>query len=203
MGEPADERRGPRFLMGKHVTLRRFERCDLPHMRRWLDDAELRSQIAATSPMTGPEADEWFARMESDPARLWYAIVRDGDERVIGEAGLLRMFPEWGTTDLTIIVGERDARGSGHGSETGRLLLDFAFDYMCFHRVAIGVVGFHEPALRFWEKLGFRREGLQRDGYVVDGEFHDFVMMSMLEDEWRARKGRVGPDAADLANTGS
>jgi diamine N-acetyltransferase len=174
--------------MGRGVTLRRFERGDLAHMRRWLDDAELRVQIGATSPMTARDADEWYERMVDDPARLWYVIVRDEDDRVIGEAGLLRMFPEWGTTDMSIIIGESDARGAGNGTEVGRLLLDFAFDYMGFHRVAIGVVGFHEPALRFWEKLGFRREGVQRDGYVVGGAFHDFVMMSILEDEWRGSR---------------
>ena len=188
MSDPADRRRGPRFLMGKRVTLRRFERSDLSHMRRWLADPELRAQIGATTSMNERQANEWYERMEGDPARLWYAIVRDEDETVIGEAGLLRMFPEWGTTDMTVIVGEPDARGRGYGTEVGRLLLDFAFDYMGLHRVAIGVVGFHEPALRFWESLGFRREGVQRDGYSLDGAFHDFVMMSVLEDEWRASR---------------
>jgi RimJ/RimL family protein N-acetyltransferase len=53
------------------------------------------------------------------------------------------------------------------------------------HRVAIGVVGFNEGALRFWERLGFRKEGMQRDGYYVDGCFHDFVMMSLLKEEYR------------------
>ena len=36
-------------------------------------------------------------------------------------------------------------------------------------------------------------EGVQRDGYLVDGEFHEFVLMSILEDEWRAtRAGSKG-----------
>lgn len=181
-------RRGPRFIIGQRVTLRRMERADVPHVRRWYDDPELRAEIGATAPLSEAEAQAWFDGLEADPNRVWYAVVRDEDEAVIGEAGLLRMFPEWRTTDMTVIIGERDARGHGHGTEVGRLLLDFAFEYMGFHRVAIGVVGFHEDALRFWERLGFRREGVQRDGYLLDGEFHDFVMMSILEDEWRAAR---------------
>jgi RimJ/RimL family protein N-acetyltransferase len=177
---------GPRFIIGNRVTLRRIERDDLPHVRRWLDDPELRRQIGARAPMSESEAEEWFERISADPARAWYVIVSDDDERVIGEAGLLRMDPAWRTTDMTVIVGEPDARGKGYGTEAGELLLDFAFQYMGFHRVAIGVVGFHEEALRFWERLGFRREGVQREGYLLDGEFHDFVMMSILEGDWRA-----------------
>jgi len=121
--------------------------------------------------------------------RAWYVIVLDEDDRVIGEAGLIRMFPLWRTTDMSIVIGERDCWRKGYGRETGRLLLDLAFNYFGMHRVAIGVVGFHEQALSFWKSLGFRQEGVQRDGYFHNGGFHDFVMMSLLEDEWRATQG--------------
>ena len=188
---------GPRFIMGDGITLRQIERDDLPHIRRWLDDPELRAMIGTTEPLSEAAADEWFDGVTADSSRAWYVIIRDEDDHVIGEAGLLRMFPEWRTTDMSIIIGERDAWGKGYGTEVGRLLLDFVFEYMGFHRVAIGVVGFHEPALRFWEKLGFKREGVQRDGYFHDGAFHDFVMMSMLEDDWRAR--RIAASGADAA----
>ncbi len=45
--------------------------------------------------------------------------------------------------------------------------------------------------------MGFRREGLQRDGYFWDHRFHDFIMMAILEDEYRALRaaGRYGPPA--------
>jgi RimJ/RimL family protein N-acetyltransferase len=180
---------GPRFIIGERITLRSIERDDLPHVRRWLDDPELRRQIGARSPLSEAESVEWFERISADPARAWYVIVVDEDERVVGEAGLLRMDPEWRTTDMTVIVGEPDARGQGYGREAAELVLDFAFQYMGFHRVAIGVVGFHDGALRFWERLGFKREGLQREGYLLEGRFHDFVMMSILDEEWRATRG--------------
>jgi RimJ/RimL family protein N-acetyltransferase len=52
--------------------------------------------------------------------------------------------------------------------------------------VAVGVVGFNEAALRFYEKVGFRREGIQRDGYYYGHRYYDFVMISILENEYRA-----------------
>lgn len=183
-----DERRGagPRFIMGGRVTLRRIERADLPHLRRWLDDPETRALIGETAPITAAQAEAWFDQAAEDPNRAWY-MIETSDGRVIGECGLLRMFPEWRTTDMSIVIGEKDARGQGCGGEVGRLLLDLAFSYMGFHRVAIGVVGFNTAALRFWERLGFKREGVQRDGYLHEGAFSSFVMMSILEDEWRAQ----------------
>lgn len=191
----AEEQRAwssPRFIMGSGVTLRRLEEDDLEHIRRWLDDPGLRGLIGATAPMTEEDAANWFALVDRDPSRAWYVIIDDEDDRVIGEAGLLRLSPEWRTTDMTVIIGEEEDRRRGLGSEAGRLVLDFAFNYLGLHRVAIGVVGFNHAALSFWKTLGFREEGVQRDGYFHDGAFHDFVMMSILEDEWRGQQAAAG-----------
>jgi len=158
-------------------------------------DPELRTLIGATAPLSRVEAEEWFEELTDDPGRVWYVVELDDGGRVIGEAGLLRMFPEWRTTDMSIVIGERDAWRKGYGTEVGRLLLALAFEYFGFHRVAVGVVGFHEPAIRFWQSLGFKKEGVQRDGYLCDGEFHDFVMMSILEDEWRFLRAEWAADA--------
>jgi len=40
----------------------------------------------------------------------------------------------------------------------------------------------------FWRGLGFRKEGVQRDNCLCDGEYSDFVMMSILEDEYKSEK---------------
>ena len=80
--------------------------------------------------------------------------------------------------------------GKAYGNEVMELLLDYGFGYLNFHRVAIGVVGTNERALRFYERIGFKREGIQRDGYYYAHEYQDFVMMSLLEDEYRETRKR-------------
>lgn len=172
-------------LAGDRVRLRPLQRDDLGHIMRWSEDEEIRKMTGEVNPMTRPEAEEFYEKVQTDSSRVWFAIVlRDGD-RVIGETGLLRMFEPWRCTDMTVILGEKDVWGQGYGVEAGRLVLDYAFRELGFHRVAIGVVGFNERAIRFWKSLGFREEGVQRDGYYCDGRFSDFVMMSILESEHR------------------
>lgn len=173
------------FLTGERVYLRPLERDDLVHVRRWANDPEVRRLTAEVTPMSQATADEWYERVKADRDRVWFVImVKEGD-RPIGECGLLRMFPAWRTSDLSIILGEKDAWGQGYGSEAIRLLMDYAFGYLNMHRLAIGVVGFNERALGFYEKVGFRREGVQRDGYYYNHQYYEFVMMSILEDEYR------------------
>ena len=172
-------------LIGKRVVLRPFEKRDLIHCQRWSNDAELRKLIGEVAPMSRADTEKWYRELLADKDRVWFAIVLKKDDRVIGEAGLLRMFRPWRSTDMTIIIGERDAWGMGYGKEVGHLLLSYAFEHLGFHRVSIGVVGFNKNALRFWKSLGFRKEGLERDAHFYDNRYSDGIMMSILEDEYR------------------
>ena len=178
-----------RFLIGKRVYLRALEKEDLIYIRKWSNDPEIRKLIGEVVSMSQADADKFLERVYSDNTREWFVIVVKENDRVIGEAGLLRMFPAWRTTDISIIIGEKDAWGKGYGTEAILLLLDYAFRCLNFHRVAIGVVAFNEKAIRFWEKVGFKKEGIQRDGYYYNHKYYDFVMMSILEDEFRELHG--------------
>ena len=175
----------PRVLTGTRVYLRPLAKEDSVYLRKWSDDAEIRGLIGEVTSMSQADCEKFLEEVCADNSREWFVVVIKKNDRVIGEAGLLRMFPAWRTTDVSVIIGEKEEWGKGYGTETILLLLDYAFRHLDFHRVAIGVVGFNERALRFWEKVGFRREGIQRDGYYYDDKYYDFVTMSILEDEFR------------------
>jgi len=174
------------FLCGSRVYLRPLEEDDLPSIRIWANDPEIRRLTGEVGPMSAAGADQFYERIKTDLNRIWFAIVLKENDRIIGEAGLLRIFYPWRTADLSIIIGDKFSWNKGYGSEAILLLMDYAFGTLSLHRLAIGVVGFNERALKFYEKAGFKREGIQRDGYFSNHQFSDFVMMSILEDEFRA-----------------
>lgn len=174
-----------KFLIGKRVYLRPLEKEDLIYIRKWSNDPEIRGLTGEVTSTSQVDADKFLEEVHDDDTRQWFVIVIKEDDRVIGETGLLRMFHPWRTTDISIIIGEKDAWGKGYGTEAILLLLDHAFGCLNFHRVAIGVVGFNEKAIRFWEKLGFKKEGIERDGHYYNHKYYDCVMMSILEDEFR------------------
>ncbi|MBQ6236002.1 MAG: GNAT family N-acetyltransferase [Clostridia bacterium] len=115
---------------------------------------------------------------------VWFTIT-DPDGNVIGETGLLRMFPAWHCTDLSIIIPDPKMRHKGYGTEAIRIMLDMAFDRYEMNRVAIGVVGANTEALAFYNRIGFRQEGIMEQGYYYDGEYSNFVMMRLLRSEWK------------------
>jgi len=178
-----------RVLIGKRVRLRPLVREDLVYLRKWSRDAEIKGLIGEVASMSKADWEKFLDEVRGDRKRAWFMVIVKENDKVIGEAGLLRMDRAWLTTDVSVIIGEKTEWGKGYGTETIALLLNYAFRHLKFHRVAVGVVGFNERALRFWEKVGFRKEGIQRDGYYYDHKYHDFVMMSILEDEFRELHG--------------
>ncbi len=174
------------FLIGKRVQLRPIEKGDLPLIVRWNNDPEIRGLTGEVYPATLQSEEAWYDRIKDDSSRVWFIIEERETGNPIGECGLLRIFPAWRTTDLTIILGEKSSHGKGYGTEAIHLLMDYAFGALAMHRISIGVVGFNQHALAFYEKVGFRREGIQRDGYFYNHRFGDFVMLSILEDEFRS-----------------
>jgi diamine N-acetyltransferase len=175
------------FLSGEKIYLRPIEQGDIALLHQWANDPDIRGLTGEVRPSSFEGAVEFYQRIQKSEDRIWLAVVSRETDQVIGETGLLRMFPAWRTTDWSLIIGDKSVRGKGYGTEVAQLMLNYAFGHQNFHRVSIGVVGFNTKALKFYEQLGFKREGIQRDGYYYEHQYHEFVMMSMLDDEFREK----------------
>jgi Acetyltransferases, including N-acetylases of ribosomal proteins len=170
------------FLESKQLYLRPFEDADEEFFMKWYNDKETRSKIGEVMPLSRLQAGQLVRREGKDS--VWFAIVRKEDNQVIGETGLLRMFPAWRTTDLTIIIPDKKHQGKGYGTEAINLIMDYAFGYFDYNRIAIGVVGFNTYALNFYRKVGFKQEGIQEQGYYFNYKYYDFIMMRILKNEF-------------------
>ena len=64
-------------------------------------------------------------------------------------------------------------------------LLEHAFDELKLNRVVIKCVPENLKSRAIPEKLGFEREGTEREGGWLHTRFVDHVVYSLLADEWR------------------
>lgn len=173
-----------KFLESERIYLRTFIKEDIPFLLKWDNDLETRLKTGETRPTNYLEIEKWIDKNQED--RVWFAIIRKADNQIIGETGLLRMFPAWSTTDLSIIIPDPNNQHLGYGKEVINLMMDYAFGYLNFNRISIGVVGFNDSALAFYEKVGFKKEGIQEEGYYCNYKYYDFVMMRILKREFIA-----------------
>jgi aminoglycoside 6'-N-acetyltransferase len=176
-------------IVGPVVSFRLVEEWDLLDILRWRRDPEvvefwgepLRDIDAARRHYTEP-IDE----------PTWRFVIELGG-RGVGEIQYWHPHggPDWTwSVGIDIFIGEREARNRGIGTEAVRTMLRYLFEVKGCHRVTIDPQTENARAIRCYEKVGFRLDGVLRHNDRIAGRYVDTHFMSMLEDEWLAAKAR-------------
>jgi RimJ/RimL family protein N-acetyltransferase len=91
------------------------------------------------------------------------------------------------SSEIGIIIGDKSAWNQGYGTESVRLLVKLGFETLNLNRIYLHVFETNPRAVKCYEKAGFVHEGRQRQGEWQDGRFIDVLVMSILQEEWRAQ----------------
>lgn len=89
----------------------------------------------------------------------------------------------------------------GYGSEAINWVLEWGFQMAGLHRIGIESYSWNDGAGRLYERLGFIQEGRRREALWYHGGWHDIVMYSLLEGEWRARQAQGLIGGLSLGNS--
>jgi RimJ/RimL family protein N-acetyltransferase len=168
-------------LEGEKVRLRPVREDDLPFFQRWLNDPDIRRWLTLQKGPTLEEEQAWWEAEQHNPEDIVWAIeTRDG--RLLGDLAL-RPNPLGRWADLGIFIGEKALWGRGYGTDAVRTALGHAFGAMGLNRVSLTADEHNERAIRCYEKCGFVREGLMRQHRLMDGRYHNSVLMGVLREE--------------------
>lgn len=130
---------------------------------------------------------ERYIQMNNDnfgDGRYGWVICRASDDVVVGEVVINEIDEDNRSGSIRIALYDPQFFGKGYGTAAMRLAVDFGFKQAKLHRISLGVFDFNPRAIHVYEKIGFKQEGILRDALLWDGEFHNEIMMSILEDEW-------------------
>jgi RimJ/RimL family protein N-acetyltransferase len=81
------------------------------------------------------------------------------------------------------VVALGKSRGQGVGSETTRLVLDYAFHVTNLRCVYLTVIEPNAGAIRAYEKAGFKRQGIRRNSNQWLGETVNDVLMDAVPED--------------------
>lgn len=170
---------------GKRVALGPIRRDLIPLYQRWINDFRtLRTLGVPPRPMTLEEETSWFERASSGSDQANFTIYERAAERAIGNTSLVDIDYRHRTAVFGIFIGEADARGQGFGTETTRLMLDYAFTALGLHNVMLAVYEFNIAGRRAYEKAGFKEVGRRRQSRFMGGRLWDEIFMDCLASEF-------------------
>ncbi|WP_071396055.1 GNAT family N-acetyltransferase [Bacillus tuaregi] len=78
--------------------------------------------------------------------------------------------------------------GKGIMTKSVQAVLNYLFFHLHLHRAEVRCGEFNLKSRAIPERLGFKREGLIRDGEFLYDHYHDLVVYGILYNEWLQRK---------------
>ncbi|UCD18024.1 MAG: GNAT family N-acetyltransferase [Candidatus Zixiibacteriota bacterium] len=116
-----------------------------------------------------------------------FRIIDLKDSRIIGHTALFEIEPVHRSGILRITIGEKKCWDSGYGTDALRLLLDYGFNLLNLHSIALGVIAYNMRAIKCYEKIGFRIAATKRKSKMMMGKWHNVVMMDILDSEFKSK----------------
>ncbi len=179
------------YLEGKRIYLRPLDKEQDANLAcQWINTEEMRQFIGHGAFPTSLEAEKaWFdEKPEKFPQRVRLAIVLKKNDRLIGSIAISDINWVDRSAGTGTLVGQKQDRGRGYGTEAKELLLRYAFQTLGLNRVESKVLAYNQASLRYAEKCGYRREGILRQAIYKNGQYHDLIIHSVLREEWLARQ---------------
>jgi RimJ/RimL family protein N-acetyltransferase len=171
--------------MKMDIFLREIEAADLPAITAWRADRDVVDALVGSFRHVNGDIDRrWYdAYLASRPNNVRLAICLREGAQCVGVVYLLKI--DWinRSGEFGIQIGDPAARGRGIGKSATRLMLQHAFADLNVRRVYLSVLADNARAIRLYERVGFRHEGVLREAVFKCGRYVDLLMMATLADD--------------------
>jgi len=174
--------------MNEPAYLRALEATDLDRMHRWHNDRSLYEMIGGPFNFVSRHAAEsWLERKTSYSSfsadEISLAIcVRDSDKHV-GNIYLRQINWISRNAELQIFIGDSEERSKGVGRSAVRQLLAYSFKDLGLYRVYLYVLTDNSAAIKAYERIGFKAEGMLRKHVFKNGVWKDVIAMGICADD--------------------
>jgi RimJ/RimL family protein N-acetyltransferase len=172
------------FLIGPTVYLRPLEKADAPQIVPWLNHPDITRTLRVYRPLNLQDEEEYIDRIRQSEHDIALGIVIRATDRFIGIAGLHAIDYKNRQASFGIVIGEKEEWGKGYGTEATRLIVGYGFETQNLNRIWLQVYEFNQRGARTYEKVGFFKEGVQRQDRYSEGRYWDTVMMAILRQDW-------------------
>jgi RimJ/RimL family protein N-acetyltransferase len=171
------------------IRLVPFVSSDIDRLLGWIRSPEELMLWTASSfgwPLTREHIEGHLRDSAERGDRLIFKAVEESGEAV-GHVELGAIDPRNRSTRIGRVLVDPARRGQGLGGEMMRAALAVAFKELRAHRVELGVFDVNPAAISCYERVGFQRDGVRRDSFLVSSDpakYWSEVVMSVLARDW-------------------
>lgn len=165
-------------LFQPHDTLRLYLLVEenREHLRQWLPWVD-----NFTSPLHFDSLIPMWLKQFAENNGFNAGIIYKGE--LVGSIGLQQI--DWYNMQSSIgYFLAKKAEGCGIMTRAVQAVLNYTFTDLGLNRVEIRCGDKNKKSCAIPERLGFVKEGKVREGELLNGQFHDLIIFSMLARDW-------------------
>jgi len=155
------------------VILRALEPEDLPQLRDWRNDEELRPTFREHRLLNMINQHDWLEHVSRSYKVEMFGIEVEG---LVGVCGLCNINWVNRTAEISIYV----VGFPGIAAQALDLLIDKAFKEFNLHRLWAEVYEFNTANIELFEGSGFQLEGMLHEHVFKQGKYHNCLMYGLV-----------------------
>lgn len=184
-------------LAGPRIQLRPFNDQAIEAMLQILQEPEVLVKTGSVSSSDQKQdldqeaVRAWYSRRNNKKNRLDLAIYIPETDQYVGEVVFNEYDARNKSVNYRIAIGQ-GGRNRGYGTEATKLMVDYGFEQLGLNRIELEVLDFNARARHVYTSCGFVAEGRRRQAYLLDGQYHDAVLKSVLRSDWEEARSLAG-----------
>ena len=91
-----------------------------------------------------------------------------------------------GNVWLRMMIGEKQSQGKGYAREALHHYLKWMFGTLGIHRITIECYSTNLRAIKFFKKIGFKKEGILREAVFINEKYRDIISLGLLKKEFKS-----------------
>ena len=174
------------LLVGDKLKLTSINEEDILEFKNWYNDVFFMRNydIVSAIPKNLDAVKDLIYDIRKSNTAYIFAVKKLQEKELIGVTGFENISWNNGTALIYIGIGGERYRRKGYGKEAFKLTIDFGFEELNFHKIQLNVLEYNEAAIKLYESLGFKREGVYREFIHRDGKRYDMYLYGLLRSEW-------------------
>lgn len=164
------------------LAIRPAEVSDAAAMVEAMRVQDLQNFLFFEQEVTVERQTAYLEKILVSPHNKLFVILYQG--RIVGTCGLHEIDWQNKNARLGIMIFSTEFRGRSLGSGALRLLIKHGFRAMGMYKLYLKVFAENTGSCTKYAHLGLQFEARLRRQYLLRGEYHDMVVMSVFDQDW-------------------
>lgn len=163
------------------ITLKPLDLKDIDHIMTWVNDPEVVKNLQHfDKKFTRDDEKIYVEKILSSKNDFVFSIFNN--DHYVGQCGIHQIAWENKLGRLSLVI-KQEFWNKGYAQEVLPILIDYSFNKLALHKVYLMHWKENKKAEHIYNKLGFKTEGLLKDEYFWQGQYHDMIRMSIINPE--------------------